>query len=706
MTTLSLSTVYRNMIVVLRSKIEVSSEHLYLTKQGDVSKEITQRANILDLFELAQSYYVQTVTGTLTWGHLVKACAGILDKEESEKATFLFLRLAAPQGINIHGGDFTEEVNTLTVTQSWITESCMQDLFFEIMRALKGIEKEIITSSESLGPEFSRFFLYNSKVIQKHVLEQIASLTPKSATGELLYTKLKASEGENCIHVPYERYGLAPAFFFSTKKVSAFSDEPFMARLFANYSDNPQVCEGLREIHHFCKTLKNFSKLYFLYRHHEKVQDIACSFLHHYVTKVKKVSSLKTMTSEEIFHHHVMTASRHPFSNRLYDVLMKTHATNEAKKTSPDYSDLKFDYEIDVKPIEELINEYDTKYKPFFRDYLDQFTNLNKQVKKRALRGHCAESTKKMIRRLSQLDHIFTDFLTHFKGPALDHFLPTKASWDEYLAKLVNFFKVSYVAPKLEASGGVKRSLEKSLSSLELSTQPPVHTIVEACGGAGMPEPAEEIAEHKHEPPEDDFTDASQLFRTAQISRAKELLETINKKPLALDYAERVLRWFNNPDQVLDSDDYRDKSPRIKHKMVKIHAFSTYVDLFVNSDYSAKTTWIHPKTGQPSELYRLAGTLEYEEVVLRGFFEYTICPETNLCYHRCFKEVDSFLDGNGDEDLSRFYDAEYPSLASAVAVKQKKIKLSDGDFFVTKDCLDRMIFSDYESATTITLYKL
>ena len=164
---------------------------------------------------------------------------------------------------------------------------------------------------------------------------------------------------------------------------------------------------------------------------------------------------------------------------------------------------------------------------------------------------------------------------------------------------------------------------------------------------------------------------------------------------MAFRYASRVIDWFEAPHEMLALPKYVSMPRFLQDKMIRLHAFSLQIDLFLNSDYSFKTTWTNPKKDRLEDLYRLPGQMSFEGQTLRGVFEYCIDPATGVCYHRCFKELtEGALLGDYLENKDFDYLVDYPELSKESAKAPKIYKIAEKALEVTIDPLKRISFVD------------
>jgi hypothetical protein len=702
MTINPLETLFAHSSSVLESKSKKSN--LFLDRHGEVADDPSRKASIVELYKLGLRHFAHAKAHADAWNGFRDNCVRILDVEAESKASFLFMRLMAPLGFSLVGREHQEKFNTLTVTSMWISEHCLQDMLMNLVFQIKSLERQIHDTQLELGPEISTFFLTDDKEEKKKALSELHNLKPKSIVGEILYAQLIGVPDDSSIAIPNYETDPPKLIKLSLRRISAFADSNVIGKLKIAY---PDASEGLDEIFVYSNLIRRFAHLFFLIEQHKKSSQVVGSFIGSYFEEVGLTTFKGSGGMPKSMEVAIQFQSKFPFSLELYNQLLRSRMQNDAIRSSPGYSEWKFSSEIDLAPFEALFDRYFTTYRPFFLSQLEELTALNHATKRDILTAKHFVSTSKLCREITILDVKCQRIISKFKGPKCTDSLPNRISWLSYIGSIKQHIDNLFEAPSLLPSKGILKDLKRDLE-LSLPKPEPVVLAV-ACGGGGRDplealEPEVEAAVALEDP---EFEDAKTIFRTPVKSHVTELYAEIRKKPLAFSYAQRVLDWFDNTGEVLAQEAYATMPEELQDKMVKIHSFSSVVDLFLNSDYSVKTVWKNRRTGKNEDLYRIAGMMSYGSVTLRGFFEFCIDPATGVCYHRCFSELDKdkrFGDSLMMPDLD--FNLSFPTLQQSLVAKETRLKTSDGRFEVTRDFLGTISFEDTELGCHINLLKL
>ncbi|MCH9611867.1 MAG: hypothetical protein S4CHLAM102_03410 [Chlamydiia bacterium] len=148
-------------------------------------------------------------------------------------------------------------------------------------------------------------------------------------------------------------------------------------------------------------------------------------------------------------------------------------------------------------------------------------------------------------------------------------------------------------------------------------------------------------------------------------------LEDPNQFPFPL--AHHVYRWFENPDAVLNSDEYAATAPKYHPWVIAQHTFNPLVAHLINTPYAYKRAWKSPTTGQVNTLYCIPGIIEMDGVSNRGCFEICLDQKTGECYHYCFSKrtKDEFFRDFCEQKLWDHID--FPAIERAREVEEKPI---------------------------------
>lgn len=685
MTALTLDTLSCNVKQVLASKAKGSE--LYLDKFGALSEDIKRRASIVELFYRSRQFFREAISNPKKWEEYVLTVVQVLDHEyKGPQASFLFMRLMAPAGISIFRSRFNESLSTLSVACSWISEHCMQDLFIMLMHETKTLEHNINTALAALPHPIQDYFLNPDIDLKLGALKKIFELKPTSRVGEILYSRLKAQTGENALYFPHEMVPGIPLTDFSVAKVSSFADRGFIDELLARFSE---AHEGLEEIHRFCKSLKDFAHVYFLYKKHESATKVVISFTKSYMPMIKDLTKERDLSPEKRFPLLISRMSRHPFSARMFDTICLNFQTNQRLSKVAGYSDHKFDEEVDIAPFLSLTEEYFASYRPFFKYHLSHLHGAHMFEKKFVYKEQLPKEVSAELKIVSCFDARFQKVDEAFLGPSLPEFLPSLDAWNRYIETVQKFLDKAYKIPSLEADPKAIKALKKILQS---AVDP---APLEVGGGGARAEVVITNPVLDEEPEESVSAQQEQtrlIFGAAKSSKALDLYAEIGKEAFSFSYAPRVLNWFEAPEEVLALEPYNTMDASSQKTMVQIHAFSLKVDHFLKSRYCQKRIWRNAAKVRDEDLYVIPGYMSIDGINHKGVFEYCV---TDQCYHRCFKIF------RRDERFSDYLDAPdfdyakaFPSLQETATKRKPIVATCDGDFEVVIDPFGAAHFED------------
>lgn len=132
------------------------------------------------------------------------------------------------------------------------------------------------------------------------------------------------------------------------------------------------------------------------------------------------------------------------------------------------------------------------------------------------------------------------------------------------------------------------------------------------------------------------------------------------------EYAQRVMQWFRNPEEALQTDLYNYLNDAQKLKAKVRHTVPLFLDALFGSRYAFKATdWqasngsLHPREVLPIEIF--GPNLPK----MRGGMFKTHDPQTKICYHRCvtIEEEGQFANSALLENFS-WDNIDFPSLES------------------------------------------
>lgn len=705
---LSFIQLYSNALNVLKSKD--SSVPKYLTSQGELSSNPQDKATIVDYVMLVKKHLEPLSAEIKKWKSLTKAIISVIKCEACDKTAYVFAKMVTPLGDLKYKNDFSQGMEILKNTSSWISQACMQDLFMEVAVELKRTEAKILEESKKLDPVISNYFSFFKPKIRIKALSAILAHKPKSLSGEILFEKLKAQKDEYSIHMPFEHVDTRFVYDFSRDRVIAFSQKEFIEELKKIY---PDCVDGLDEVHDFCKILLQFAKVYFIYLKRVKLEDHLMPFFTKYLGFLEKTIKEKAKESIDLDFYDLKDVVLTDYSLKFAELMFESAKERIEKADRSKLDGNRFNFEADIKPCLDLFTTYDADHRPFLMALLDPLHKLNRDIFEDMTSRFDMGVIGEILEVATKFDPDLLCQLDHFKGPQLDEKLPNSDAWRAYIKKLEHylcptiehFFNQDYrskLKDKLEDElKEVAHRAEASPELLELA--PPKDIKIQKTEYKSIRPDLSPTAEEKVVSQQV----VKKIFSETKVIKALDLFADIGKQPMTFSYAPRVYLWFDAPEEALKVSTYKHLHSDVKKRMVKVHAFSPHVDLFINSHYSHRFDRYNEKTKKIDDLYLIPGSLTYADKSMRGFFEYTIDKVTSVCYHRYFRDVppeirlNDYLDMPQDRE-----DSEYPSLSCVKNVKDTKLVAPDGSITVTKDSIDRISFGDPATGMTISLFKL
>ncbi len=156
--------------------------------------------------------------------------------------------------------------------------------------------------------------------------------------------------------------------------------------------------------------------------------------------------------------------------------------------------------------------------------------------------------------------------------------------------------------------------------------------------------------------------------------------EALTTPSHGITYDQRVLDYFNNPEEVLSGPMYEGQSQASKERSRIFHTFAQAVDAYVFS-HGIKSTWRNEKRNKDDIQYSIPGEITIDGQTTRGIFTYCF-DENGICYHRFLAKKER-KDAMREYMQKGFWNADFPPL-SASKEKEKAVKpkplASDGSF--------------------------
>jgi len=179
-----------------------------------------------------------------------------------------------------------------------------------------------------------------------------------------------------------------------------------------------------------------------------------------------------------------------------------------------------------------------------------------------------------------------------------------------------------------------------------------------------------------------------------------------------ISYDVRVLDWLEEGGQRgLSRDEYINLPSSEKTRVLETHGFTTFLDRFVGSVYSLKTTWNNPTTGRTDDLYLIPAEMECaEREPMRGIFQYTFGAEDHLCYHRYFSRRLGGMETFVTSIIERvFFDQlDYPSLqvsSQRAARRTQPFSATNAIDVIHDPVTDMITIKDLEKRMSIKLLR-
>lgn len=682
-----------NLMEVMRSKS--SSSVKYLACDGSVTSSSPHASSVLELYILFRKCFrfIDHEDSKIQVGYAKKyiiltgLAKELISREGASDAAGVFEILMEPikaealiKAGGVRGTFFA--IRTLNVFNLLMTTSCIQDLFFTIFAEDVLIRKKMYKYSMRLIPMIGRSFLY-TRSGSTHLLDaHVFGFKPKTIVGEVLHSLL--------LSPPSEKAGEIGGVFYHLEKTKAFSQKPFIDHLKARF---PAYAEGLDEVHAYAQILVNFLKFFHKIFHFLRFKK-AClkPFMDSYFRMISNFSGYFFAPS------HMVSVL-----NRLRNNQIDEEMTHES------FSEVEIIWERDVLPFENHLQDYITRYRPQFLEGLGhvytEFDLLKGQILKMRLDARKDQAIKDSdlvhpeiatsLQEASCYNPKIASFASAIGCLDFPSSVLSPHRWEAYIHKVQQTFNYLSGNQFFQAS---KKTMRQVIQSVGASSK---GMPLRASGGGGG---SNAISKELKETVSEDMSE--EFFLAPKVLVSESLFEAIQKKPLEFNYAERVIKWFESPDECLLEPRFATKPEAIKRKIVEIHAFSAHVDLFLNSNYSHKIEGLNSKTGEDETLYRIAGSMRLLDEMKRGFFEYCIDAK-GICYHRCFKELKDdqrygdFID-NPDFD----YLSQYPEISKSVP-KEKKFEADLYHAFeVIQDPLGSLNFIDPKTKAPIELLKL
>jgi hypothetical protein len=122
-------------------------------------------------------------------------------------------------------------------------------------------------------------------------------------------------------------------------------------------------------------------------------------------------------------------------------------------------------------------------------------------------------------------------------------------------------------------------------------------------------------------------------IKTTEVSWREQI--GLSKVVPLIQYATHVTRWFENPDAVLETEEYVSQGVSARKWARYAHTFPFIVDQFVKTPYCYQGIYENPRTGSKDILYSIPAEVTTPEGTKRVLFQYAVDLETKICYHRC-----------------------------------------------------------------------
>lgn len=153
----------------------------------------------------------------------------------------------------------------------------------------------------------------------------------------------------------------------------------------------------------------------------------------------------------------------------------------------------------------------------------------------------------------------------------------------------------------------------------------------------------------------------------------KENIDLISYSVINCDYAYHAMRWFENPDEALSEEKYRNLPPLIQEKVTLFHTLPMEIDAFLGTNYCLQDTYKNPRTHQSDSLYSIPAEITFKGATYRGFIQYAIDSQTGVCYHRCFSDRSEHFT-NQLMAHSIWNPVDYPTLEQALSISKTQKK--------------------------------
>lgn len=739
MSFLTFDTLFKSAQEVYDSK--TSGTPLYLDKSGKPTKDVNNKASIVDIFYRMQEFFPLAQSQPPQWKKLVFTITCVIENEYTTiEACFLFRKLIKQVDDELTYAPvllpkkLIRPLFSMASFTMWIGEHCMQDLFINLRKEFTNIFEEAVIAIKKLPRPLHPYFLSRCDSTRMPALKTLWDARPKTPYGEILFAKLKPEKSEQSFSIGNTLHEEQNNYSYSPSKITAFTNAAFIAELNELY---PSLEDGLDEINTYCLLMSDFINTTALFNKFTNSARMLASFEDTFFDDFISSRELKAKGLPAVD----LLAFDKSYSAKLARLIMNK---NKLLNTEDGYSDVVYDSEFIFKPFLDLADDYESSYQAFFFDHLDQLKNAHDKEKRALLSLKSLTEYKPYFSPALSFDNRFDKIRERFLGPKFSEFIPSAEAWQKYIIDVKTHLHKAYKNPsvaecklthqsqkvvalleKKPATKTLIKHLEGDLEKSKTTEEPKTArggAGVGACatatiasspclavetpkarGGAGAAWPIHSIKETRAISSAEDVS-SSEVMLEAQIKKARQffsiskksklvdLYEEIEKAEFDFTYSPRVLDWLESPEIALGVPPYNTMGIELQQKMVHIHAFSLKVDHFLNSRFSQKRIWKSAAKGLEEDLYVIPGYMLIKGISYKGVFEYCLSDE---CYHRCFKILKAEDRFSDYLDAPNFdYEKAFPSLHETTRGSGSFKTIGMEDFEVTIDPLGAAHFED------------